>query len=220
MKAAAAEVRFLEKLYPKFADVFIEEEAKELAIMKHLPEARVLHFATHGNITEDNPMASSLELSSGEKLSVHEIMGVELNADLVVLSACNSGRGNQTAGDDLLGLSRALVAGGTKAAVLTYWSVDDLATCLWMQQFYRNLKNGDCAATAAKAAQVFLFKLEADSMESVLDEMWESIDSQNKYRNKIESLLTVARDIGFTDVNSPLDYKHPYYWGAFSVMSR
>lgn len=220
LKAAAAEARFLEKLYPKFADVFIEEEAKELAIMKHLPEARVLHFATHGNITEDNPMASSLELSSGEKLSVHEIMGVELNADLVVLSACNSGRGNQTAGDDLLGLSRALVAGGTKAAVLTYWSVDDLATCLWMQQFYRNLKNGDCAATAAKAAQVFLFKLEADSMESVLDEIWESIDSQNKYRNKIESLLTVARDIGFTDVNSPLDYKHPYYWGAFSVMSR
>ena len=220
LRAATAEARFVGSLFPESAAVLLHEEATESAVRGHLSGARLLHFATHGNISEDNPMASALSLAHGEQLSVQDLMGVELNAELVVLSACNSGQGNQTAGDDLLGLSRALIAGGAQAAVLTYWPVEDLATSLWVRHFYLELKRGFPAAAAARAAQGYLYGLSEESLEEALNQIWGAIDPGNTHRTSDKSLRATVREIGFTKAETPRDYRHPYYWGAFSVLSR
>src|SRR5215470_8738874 len=77
---------------------------------------RCLHFATHGNLSQDAPLASSILLAKGEELTVYELMGLRLDADLVVLSACEMGRGETTGGDDVVGLLRGLLAAGARAA--------------------------------------------------------------------------------------------------------
>jgi len=219
LRAATAEVRQIGRLFPDNAQVFISEEAKEDRVKEQMASARILHFATHGNFSEDNPMASSLSLANGEEITVQELMGINLNAELVVLSACNSGRGQQTAGDDLIGLSRALLACGANAAVLTYWQVDDIATGLWMKQFYTELKKGCAAAEAARAAQTYLYGLTNELLEEELSGMWEAIDPVNPHPKK-GTAFRASRGIGFTTVESSQDYRHPYYWAAFSVMGR
>lgn len=219
LKAASAEVRQISMLFPNNAQIFVDDEAGEKAIKEQMASAQLLHFATHGKFYEDNPMDSSLSLANGEEITVNELLGINLQAELVVLSACNSGRGQQTAGDELIGLSRALVAGGAKAAVVTYWQVDDIATSLWMKRFYTELKNGSTAAESARTAQYYLSSLTDESLEEELSQMWKAIDPINPRDEKMSN-LGVVRDIGLTEINSPQDFNHPYYWGAFSVISR
>lgn len=128
-----------------------EERAKALA-----GGARLLHFATHGELNEHDPLASGLLLVPGGKddgrLEVREIFGLDLTAQLVVLSACETGLGTLSTGDELIGLQRAFLYAGTPAVVTTLWKVDDRASFVLMREFYDGLARAD-TGLALQAAQ-------------------------------------------------------------------
>jgi CHAT domain-containing protein len=133
------------------------EAATESAVKKGSRSARLLHFATHGLVSETAPLTSSLVLAPGDGedglLRVDEVLWMDLNADLVVLSGCSTGAG-KSSGDGILGLSRAFLFAGTPSLVVTQWDIADEPTMLLMDRFYAELENGLDKAQALRRAQL------------------------------------------------------------------
>ncbi|MDD5248141.1 MAG: CHAT domain-containing protein [Rhodocyclaceae bacterium] len=102
-----------------------------------------IHFATHGEFNAEQPLASGLHLAGDtggdSMLTVGELYAMNLNADLVTLSACQTGLGKVASGDDVVGLTRGFLYAGARSIVASLWSVDDKATAQLMEAFYRNL---------------------------------------------------------------------------------
>ncbi|MEA2563521.1 MAG: hypothetical protein QOH06_5025 [Acidobacteriota bacterium] len=135
-----------------------EENVKENPDLRN---ARWLHFAVHGFVDEARPEYSGLVLSlDGDSrenglLQVYEIFNLELSADLVVLSACDTALGKNVRGEGLLGVSRAFLYAGAASVAVSLWQVADTSTSELMVRFYRHLMaNGD------KAEALRLSKLE------------------------------------------------------------
>ncbi len=121
-------------------------QATKAAIVPKLASARIIHLATHGFLDDlkslGTPGAIALAPSgTGEPndgfLTANEILDLKLNAELVVLSACDTGRGRIT-GDSVIGLSRSLILAGTPSVMVSLWSVPDASTAGLMTEFYRN----------------------------------------------------------------------------------
>lgn len=219
LPAAAVEARLVARQYG--AEALTGAAATEAAVRERLPYANLLHLATHGNLSEDAPMQSSLSLAGGQQLTLHELMGIRLNAALVVLSACDTGRGAHTGGDDVLGLARGLIAGGARSAVVSLWPVDDASTALLMEHFYSRLKTGHPPAPALHLAQVYLSGLAPEQQNAALKNLELSVAGA-EVRDWVAKRRK-ARDIaGFTDETAPetADYRHPYYWAGFVVVGR
>ncbi|MEJ1241612.1 CHAT domain-containing tetratricopeptide repeat protein [Chryseolinea sp. T2] len=108
-----------------------------------LNQYKYLHFATHGIVDEIHPELSRIYLSGGDAndglLYSGEIYNMELNADLVTLSACQTGLGKISRGEGVIGLSRALAYAGARRMIVSLWKVSDASTSLMMQSFYDNL---------------------------------------------------------------------------------
>ncbi|MGB7378734.1 MAG: CHAT domain-containing protein, partial [Rivularia sp. (in: cyanobacteria)] len=132
------------------------DEATETTIKTKLPQAGVIHLATHGLFDGFQGLQSSIALAPSSQdnglLTASEILDIKLNADLVVLSACNTGRGRIT-GDGVIGLSRSLFLAGTPSVLVSLWSVPDAPTAELMTDFYQNLyqKNLDKAQALRQA---------------------------------------------------------------------
>ena len=125
---------------------FIGNQATKSAILSQLPNARLIHLATHGLLDDFTglgiPGAIALAPDgSGEEndgfLTAEEILDMKLSANLVVLSACDTGRGKIT-GDGVIGLSRSLITAGVPSVIVSLWSVPDAPTAALMVEFYRN----------------------------------------------------------------------------------
>ena len=121
-------------------------KATKATVLKQLPNARYIHLATHG-LLEDYagfgiPGAIALAPSSKDNgfLTSSEIQELNLKAELAVLSACDTGRGDIT-GDGVVGLSRALIIAGVPSVVVSLWSVPDAPTAELMVEFYRNFQD-------------------------------------------------------------------------------
>lgn len=128
---------------------------------------RYVHFATHGLLDSERPGLSSLVLSLvNEKgarqegfLRANEIYNLHLPAELVVLSACQSGLGKEIRGEGLVGLTRGFMYAGAARVVVSLWNVNDRATADLMSEFYRQmLRAGQRPAAALRSAQVALWK--------------------------------------------------------------
>jgi len=115
----------------------------EAGVKQACSEPCLLHFATHVVRDPANPLFSYIDLLEGDgedgRLEAHEVFGLSLEADLVVLSSCESGLGRLTRGDEVLGLTEAFLFAGAGAVVSTLWRVDDRASSLLMERFYRHL---------------------------------------------------------------------------------
>lgn len=114
----------------------------------------IIHFATHGIFYKNQPLKSALLLSDGKEvvfLNVEDIFNNPLKANLVVLSACESGLGKSASADDYLGLSRSLFLGGTKSILSSLWTIDDAGTKTFMKLFYNALKNKNYADSYKEA---------------------------------------------------------------------
>ncbi|CAH1386826.1 CHAT domain-containing protein [Candidatus Nitrotoga sp. M5] len=126
--------------YPNM-DILTGTNATKEWVVKNISKYGIIHLAAHGEFDEGNPLLSSLWLASknpeNRQLTVQEIFGLEINADLVTLSACQTGLGKLEAGE-LIGLNRAFIYAGTHALVSALWRVDDLSTSVLMKHFYRN----------------------------------------------------------------------------------
>lgn len=130
----------------------MEDAASLGGIKAAAPDCRVLHLATHGDFRPDNPLFSGLALADGW-LTTLDIFSLRLNASLVTLSACQTGRNVVAGGDELLGLMRALLYAGASSVVLSYWAVEDQSTARLMADFYSHLAGGSAKGAALRAAQ-------------------------------------------------------------------
>ena len=137
--------------------VLTGSRASEAAVKRACAGRDVLHFATHGLVSDRQPLASSLLLSEGDGedgyLRADEILGLRLHANLVVLSGCSTGVGEVT-GEGILGLTRAFLYAGTPSIVVSLWDVSDRATAFLMDRFYGALRSGAGKAQALRAAQL------------------------------------------------------------------
>jgi len=143
------------------ATVFYRNDASEERFKDLAKNEELIHLASHGEYKSDTPMLSNLRLSpSGRedgKLEVHEIFDLDLKPNLVVLSACQTGMGKQSAGDEITGLSRAFIYAGTPSIITTLWSVNDKSTSDLMVSFYKNYKNKP-KVEALQTAQLEIMK--------------------------------------------------------------
>jgi CHAT domain-containing protein len=157
---AEREARALGELFPGVTTVLTRGAATEHRAKELGPQAGIIHFAAHGQLDEADPMASALLLAPGDgddgRLEVREVFRLELDARLVVLSACETGLGKLSRGDELVGLQRAFLYAGTPAVVTTLWKVDDRSSYLLMRAFYERLATAG-PAQALRAAQRGLF---------------------------------------------------------------
>ncbi|NJN19176.1 MAG: CHAT domain-containing protein [Oscillochloris sp.] len=150
------EILALAPLWPDRV-ALLEDQATIAALQRHASAASVLHLACHGQFRPDSPLFSSLRLADGW-LTVRDAYKLELDCDLVVLSACETGVSTVAPGDELLGLARGFFAAGAPALLVSLWTVDDATTAELMATFYRRLRAGDRPATALRAAQSALLR--------------------------------------------------------------
>src|SRR5262249_26475397 len=138
-------------------------KAQEAVVKAQASRYRYLHFATHGFLNDVSPLLSSIVLaqppagsSDDGFLTAREIFGLNLNAEMTVLSACNTGRGEARSGEGIIGLTWALFVAGCPTQVASQWSVDDLSTARLMARFYTRLKAGQGKGNALRRAALSL----------------------------------------------------------------
>ncbi len=127
-----------------------------------MDQFRYIHFASHGFIDESKPGRSGILLSRDAHstedgvLQMGEIMRLKLNADLVTLSACNTGLGKLVNGEGILGLTRAFFYAGARNITVSLWNVNDSSTSALMKVFYENLNRGLSKSAALRQAKLTL----------------------------------------------------------------
>jgi CHAT domain-containing protein len=139
LPGAEQEARLLQRRV-RGTQVLLRREASETALRRLGPKFKEIHFAMHGKFDAQNAMASGLYMARDAEndgiLSVGELYDMQLNADLVVLSACETALGDVSHGDDMVGLTRGFLFAGTRSIVSSLWEVDDNATRDLMVAFY------------------------------------------------------------------------------------
>ena len=145
------EIESLQKIF-RNAESYTGEQANVAAFMKNAPRFDVLHLACHGQFRPESPMFSSLHLANGW-LTVRDLSSLKLKAELVTLSACETGLNKIFAGEEILGLARGFLSAGAKSLLLSLWTVSDEATTELMQTFYEQRQTGKSAAKSLQIAQ-------------------------------------------------------------------
>jgi CHAT domain-containing protein len=205
LPAAAAEAATVAALFPEHT-LLLDAQATEAAVRAEIERYPLLHFATHGYLSEDAPLLSAILFADGDALSVYEIMSLQLDADLVTLSACRTALGATTGGDDVLGLTRGLLSAGARAALVSLWPVNDASTSLLMSRFYRHLRAGATPAAALQAAQNELRSLSAAEIRREL--------------SLLDQPPTDTRDVRIAGAApaAAQNYSHPFYWAPFILI--
>lgn len=148
---------------PETSWIALDFDANRSAVFSpRLADYRIVHFATHGWVDDRNPALSGLALSQLDPdgrptdgfLRLHDISRLPLNADLVVLSGCQTALGREILGEGLIGLGRGFMSAGAQRVAASLWRVQDRATAELMGHFYRHLlQDGAAPAAALRAAQ-------------------------------------------------------------------
>lgn len=160
LRYAEREAREIGNLYPQ-SDVYLRKDATRTRVRKGLEGYGVIHFASHGEFSRNNPLESSIMLAiengEGGRLTTEEIFTLNVDASLVVLSACETAVGKVNTGDEIIGLTRAFIYAGAPSVITSLWRVNDKATYLLMSSFYKNLKTMG-KAEALRSAQRSVMK--------------------------------------------------------------
>jgi Uncharacterized protein conserved in bacteria len=132
------------------------EKATKDWISRHIAEFGIIHLATHGEFDPVNPLFSALKLAGTKKnadgdLEAAEIFDLTITADLIVLSACQTGLGKVTSGDEVQGMNQAFLYAGTHALISSLWRVSDISTAMLMKQFYREYQTRPKAESLRRA---------------------------------------------------------------------
>jgi CHAT domain-containing protein len=147
-----AEIRALENIFPDSL-TFTGARATRQNLMKHAPEARFLHLASHGQFRRDNPMFSFLRLADST-LNFYSVLDLKLSAEMVTLSACHTGVNKVFPGDELHGLMRGFLYAGAPSLVASLWAANDASTAEFMKEMYRKVRAGEPKRAAIRAAQL------------------------------------------------------------------
>ena len=168
LPATRTEVESLGGLFPQTSRIFLGAEATEGRVKALGAETTHLHIASHGLLDDRFPLESALAFSIPSRIREDEDNGllqaweifeqIRIDADLVTLSACDTGRGKVLGGEGLMGLTRAFQYAGARTVVASLWSVGDASTGELMQLFYGYLKEGQSKADALRSAQLDLLR--------------------------------------------------------------
>jgi CHAT domain-containing protein len=186
------EVTEISQHFGKRSETYLDKNATESLLKQNGSYFDLLHFATTAQFNKINPMFSKLALAASElddgNLEVHEIFNLNLQANLVVLSACQTALGSGYSevlpkGEDLISLNRAFLFAGTPSVVASLWEIADPSTAVFMSRFYVNLKDNNKAVALAQTQK----------------EM-------------------IRGDFLKNSKGKKSDYSHPYYWASFVLV--
>jgi len=146
-----SEAQMVQRLFS--GTLCMEEAACRPALQA--PPTQILHIAAHGQYRLDQPDLSYLQLADGQLYS-DDLLQQDLSYELVTLSACETGRANVAADEELIGIGRGFLYAGAGALILSLWRVADASTLGLMEQLYRGLQAGASKAAALREAQRFM----------------------------------------------------------------
>ncbi len=161
LPAAQREVESIQALFPG-AEAHVGAAATKARLLARAGSGEIIHLAAHADVDEIDPLYSTIHLARAERtsgdLEAHEVYRLTLpRAGLVTLSACDTGVGRVSRGDEIWGFTRAFLSAGSSTLLVSLWPVEDEATARTMEAFYRDLRNGP-ARTALRAAQLALLR--------------------------------------------------------------
>jgi CHAT domain-containing protein len=207
-----------------------EREIQQMAGSDSLRRYRYLHFAAHGEANCAVPMQSAILLTPEPRapdqskllsaaplydgrLTAEQILETwYLDADLVTLSACETGLGPSVRGEHLLGFSQALLLAGTRSVIVSMWAVRDDATALLMHRFYQNLlgrREGTAPLSKAESlaeAKRWLRELTTEQLEQI------------RYMPSPTSRSSIRRRGSDVKVEDARPFAHPHYWAPFILI--
>jgi CHAT domain-containing protein len=160
LPATRVEVEKIAALYPGTSRTYLGATATEARARAEMPRARLIHLAGHGLLDARFPLDSALALArdaegdNGVLQAWEVIERVRIDADLVTLSACETGLGRDLGGEGLIGLTRAFQHAGARSVLASQWEVSDRSTALLMERFYAGLQRGLSKDEALRAAQI------------------------------------------------------------------
>ncbi|WP_187329493.1 CHAT domain-containing protein [Halomicronema hongdechloris] len=193
----------VDSLTHTFATVstLLNQDFSPTATIPRMGDHTIVHLATHAEFVPGQPQDSFILFGNGEQVTLEDIGTWNLNrADLVVLSACQTGLGGRLGnGEEILGFGYQIQRAGAKAAVASLWSVDDGGTQALMTAFYAGLQQGSTKAHALRQAQLALIRND----QAVID------DTQR-------SIAIVLSDGATRQL--PSSFSHPYYWAPFILI--
>jgi CHAT domain-containing protein/tetratricopeptide (TPR) repeat protein len=197
----------------------------------------LLHFACHGVFDPRQALRSGIVLApepgrvpGGEVpvLAAGDVLGMEIRADLVTLSACESGVNDRRPGDELVGLTRAWIYAGTPSVLATLWPVDDLSSQLLMESFYRELAAGTAKSEALRKAQIYLrhltgrealdhFKARLEAFEAAGDREGAEAMKRNLMSVQLKIMAGEAETPPRRGQDWPL-FDHAYFWAPYVLI--
>ena len=196
------EVNSISKLYPG-GSIQSEETFNESDLRRKIRNATQVHLATHGVFDTERPLQSYLLMHPGSTddghLTVNEILDLRLTARLVTLSACETGLGSISEGDELVGLSRAFLYAGSAGIIVSLWKVDDATTAWLMTRFHQYL-------TARHPAPVALAYAQRDLIQAnIIGNRVRGMTRADMDAQMLEGVQSIGREAG----------RNPYYWAPF-----
>lgn len=205
LKYCEAEVNHIaEQLSGK---VITSENASIENVCAIIGDYNVIHFACHGYFQQRSPLASSLGLFNGELTAASIQQSVRLKADIVTLSACETGINHLAHGDEIIGLTRAFLIAGARSLLVSLWSIVEIPTVLFMERFYQAWKEGASRAEALNEAQRYLRSIDITTLHNVLEEQG---FKKEEFINELKFFSEI--------VPGPYPFNHPYYWAAFILI--
>ncbi|MCE7990078.1 MAG: CHAT domain-containing protein [Caldilinea sp. CFX5] len=179
--------------------------AKGAALAAQAAQARLLHFACHGEFNLRAPLLSTLSIGREEALTGQAILEtLKLRCDVVTLSACESGLNQVQRGDELYGLLRAFLLAGATAVMAALWRVDERPSLLLMMKFYTLVQQGVAYAEALKQAQLYLQSVTLATAQAALAPLLGE-----------QAATYLAEFAG--QGNGPI-FAAPKYWAAFALI--
>lgn len=160
---ATQEAREIQRVLTSFKDkqVFSGNGATEQAFQNQLNSSKILHVATHSEVSARDPLFSTIYLKSaqsngteGNALYAYELFDNQLSNDLIMLNSCSSGTGNYLQGTGIMGISRALRYAGAKSLALNLWEVNDKIAAEFATNFYSYLNEGYSKSEAMRLAKI------------------------------------------------------------------
>lgn len=212
---AELEAKEIRTLYPQ-AVLLVKEEATEERVKSLSAESNILHFATHAELHAEDPLSSAILLAKNGKedgrLEIREIFGMDLKANLVVLSACETGLGKLSTGDELVGLTRAFIYAGTPSVMASLWKVEDSSTAALMASFYRNLRTMT-KVEALRQAQLELIR--GDRGSDLLARR--GVGGIGRLGEVPQPKASSQNSIS-VPISPSVSTSHPYFWAPFILV--
>ena len=154
------EIRRISSLIPRSTVLEREKASEDLVKSANLADYKIIHFAAHGLIDDQKPARSAIILTLDNDpaedgfLQMREVFNLKLNADLVVLSSCQTGLGQFIKGEGIEGISRAFFYAGSSSVVMSLWTINDQVSAQFMERFYYHLKGTENLAEALRQVKL------------------------------------------------------------------